>query len=145
MYSLFFFKLDIPSDEETSIERVNETTSDERTPPGESYSEYVSDSERARERFPQPQDVIRHPFDKNRYRDECLIKMLVNGYYFHKCPCEKILQPTVYQHIGCICRLLFYGVKIPYSEEYSYMTDSFSLRFFKGSRHVLTDWEGENY
>jgi hypothetical protein len=57
---------------------------------------------------------------------------MVHGLYFNKCPCGQIVNPIIFEYVGCVCRLLFFGVKGARNS---------SLRYFKGARNMSTHWK----
>ncbi|HLP34908.1 MAG TPA: hypothetical protein VK133_02865 [Amoebophilaceae bacterium] len=72
-------------------------------------------------------DILgRYPIKKMKYeatRDISapLFEKIRKGIYFNCCPCDRLLNFPFFERVGCICRLLMYGV-----EGYP------NLRYFKG-------------
>ena len=87
------------------------------------------------------------PYFPLRARSMPLTEKLLYGYYVHGCPCQQILKEHIFETLGCICRILFYGVSIPNCEKRAdgsvspavnaYFKD---LRFFKGARMDDPSW-----
>lgn len=71
------------------------------------------------------EDIVRFPFKHAQFNSAPLSVKLVEGYYFTTCPCSQLFKAIFFQHVGCICRLIMYGVE-----------GQNNLRFFKGARRL---------
>jgi hypothetical protein len=79
------------------------------------------------ERFP----ICRFKYNPYRHRRGPLSRKMFHGYYFEHCPCSQLFHHTIFNSVGCVCRLLFHGVRGKTNSH---------LRFFKGSRSFSLNW-----